>query len=155
MEGRNRACAVKARNPGLGPCRNATRIRHLRVSRRADSSMRATKPAPTLHSLGFEVTKAAYTAASKPSLHRRRNCATRQHAHQMRAIFRAAVDVAAHALLSDGHAVERFGTESLLERLLECRHPEHAIATGARHRDAHFRTALGNEHADQRITRGR
>ena len=43
MEGRNRACAVKARNPGLVRCRNVTRIRHLRVSGRTDSSMRATR----------------------------------------------------------------------------------------------------------------
>src|SRR6267154_2449245 len=45
MESRNRACAVKARNPGLVPSRNVTRIAHLRVSPRADSSMRATRPA--------------------------------------------------------------------------------------------------------------
>src|SRR5688572_14260888 len=60
----------------------------------------------------------------------------RKHADKVRAILRAAMDIARHAVGGDGHAVERLRAEALLEGLLERGHPEHAVGAGAGDRDA-------------------
>src|SRR5262245_14175971 len=89
------------------------------------------------------------------SRHRSRNSTAGEHAHEMCTIFSAAVNVAAHAFLADGHAVERLRAEAFLERLFERRHTEDSISARSGDGDAHFRTALGDKHADKRIARSR
>src|SRR5262249_20734605 len=57
-------------------------------------------------------------------LHRLGNRAARQHADEVRTIFGAAMDIAAHPISLDRHALERLRPKALLERLLERRHAE-------------------------------
>src|SRR5262249_57779288 len=85
------------------------------------------------------------------ALARRRHRPARQHAHEMGAIFGAAVDVARHPVGRNGHAFERLGAEALAQGLLEGGHAEHAVRARAGHRDPDLRAALGDEHPDQRV----
>src|SRR5258708_4877845 len=80
--------------------------------------------------------------------------AARQHRYQMRAIFRTTVQVAVQTIRRHRQPVEYFGVEALLQRLLERRDAEHALGAGTGDGDADIRRPLGDEHADQRTTRG-
>src|SRR5579859_4725208 len=72
----------------------------------------------------------------------------------MRTIFGAAVQVAVETIRRHGQAVERFRRKTLLQRFLKGGQAEYALGACAGDRDPYIRRAPGDEHADQRITRG-
>src|ERR1700704_1617591 len=72
--------------------------------------------------------------------------AARQHGYQVRAILRAAVQVAVQPIGRHRQPVEDFGVEALLQRFLERRDAERSLGAGAGDGNAYIRRTLGDEH---------
>src|SRR5678815_2500708 len=91
-----------------------------------------------------------------PKLGRRlRQCATCQHAYQMRAVFWASVDIAVHSGCWNGHPLDRLGRKALLQRLFERFHAKHAVRSSTGYRYADVGAALGHKYPHERKARSR
>ncbi len=75
------------------------------------------------------------------------DCSPRKHTDQMRAIFRAAVQVAVEAVGGNAQPLMRFRCEAFFQSVFERRQAKHAVGPGARNGDTHIRRPPGNEHA--------
>src|ERR1043166_8480877 len=84
-----------------------------------------------------------------------RQCAPRQHAYQMGAIFWAGVNIAVHSGCWNGHPFERLGRKTFFKRLLKRLDSEHAVRPSTCYRYADVGAALGPKDSDQRETRRR
>ena len=90
----------------------------------------------------------------RPRLFRLRHGSTGHHSNKVGAVFGVGVNVRAQMVRTGRHICDCFGRKVLLERSLEIGGAKHTLRARSGHGDAHARRALGDEDADDRITRG-